>query len=486
MRGNINASFVPLPSLRDTFPRSGGRRKPESVCGFLARLRQKPSPAMRGRVARKRREGVPFSLCRVAARFSPQRGAAKALLILPLCVLLLLTLASAAEPPDGASLLSETQAEGTCGDGMTWRLDADGIFTVSGYGAMDDYATANTTPWRKSARYIEKVNIEYGVARVGNNAFSGCQNLVALTVPETVRAIGDSAFANCVSLNDIVVANGLREIGNYGFSGCSAMQSFPMPQTVTDLGQSAFSKCTSLSAIDLSETSLLETRTYLFSGCASLRTVTLPDTLRTIQQRTFANCAALSGFEFPRRVSTVAPYAFQNCASLQSLDLPALLTDIDSGVFSGCAALERVGIPESVRNIKENAFQNCNALRHVYYGGTATQWNGVSKVDFADMIERRFIKVHYGQSEAASDVVIEGIDVKDGRVTVSVTGNPKEGSSLLIASYGADGRFLALDTYPINDPNAYTVFSRDAHTLTAFLLDSNRRPAAVALRKEVA
>ncbi len=421
------------------------------------------------------------------------KGFKKALFkTLALCVLLLPTLAAyvnateVAETPDAAELLSETQTQGTCGNEMTWRLDADGIFTVSGRGAMTDYPTDNMPPWVRCRADIAKVNIEYGVTRIGNNAFSKCVNLEALTIPETVRTIGNSAFAGCASLSDIVIADGLREIGNHAFSDCAAMTAFPLPKTVTDLGQSAFAKCASLTDFDLSETRLTETRTYLFSGCTSLRTVTLPDTVRTIGQRTFSGCSALSEFEIPDKASVIGPYAFEKCASLQSINLPEGLTDLENGVFSGCAALESVGIPESVRNIKENAFENCYALRRVYYGGTATQWNGVSKIDFADMIERRFITVHYGQAEAASDVVIERIDVNNGRVTVTITGNPKEGSALLIASYGADGRFLALDTYPINDPNAYTVFSRDAHTLTAFLLDSNRRPAAQALTKEVA
>ena len=421
------------------------------------------------------------------------KGFKKALFkTLALCVLFLLTLAAyvnaaeVSETPDAAELLSETQAEGTCGNGMTWRLGADGVFTVSGRGVMTDYPSANMVPWRSYRLDIQKVNIEYGVTRIGNNAFNGCPNLLALTIPETVRVIGESAFADCISLYDIVIADGLREIENRAFTGCSRMTAFPLPKTVTDLGQAAFSKCVSLSEFDLSKTSLTETRTYLFSGCTSLRTVALPDTVRTVGQRTFSGCSALSGFEIPAKVSVIGPYAFEKCASLQSINLPEGLTDLENGVFSGCAALESVGIPESVRNIKENAFENCYALRRVYYGGTATQWNGVSKIDFADMIERRFITVHYGQAEAASDAVIESIDVNNGRVTVTITGNPKEGSALLIASYGADGRFLALDTYPINDPNAYTVFSRDAHTLTAFLLDSNRRPAAQALTKEVA
>ena len=32
-------------------------------------------------------------------------------------------------------------ASGTCGTNLTWSLDADGILTISGAGAMEDYTS---------------------------------------------------------------------------------------------------------------------------------------------------------------------------------------------------------------------------------------------------------------------------------------------------------------------------------------------------------
>ena len=388
---------------------------------------------------------------------------------------------------DSAELLAETLSSGDCGNGMTWRLDVDGVLTVSGKGVMTDYASANTVPWRKKYGYdIEKVNIEYGVTRIGNYAFSGLPNLIALTIPETVRTIGESAFADCESLSDIhFTADGLREIERRAFTGCAKLKTFPLPATVTDIGLSAFSYCTDLTEFEINAT-LTETQPYLFSGCTALERVTLPATLRRIGQRTFSGCTSLTEIELPERVSVIGPYAFEKCASLQSLTIPGGVEEIDNGTFSGCAALASVGIPQSVRNIKAAAFEGCVALRDVYYSGTAMQWTGVSMVDFREHMDKYFTKVHYGTAEAASDVVIESIIVNNGRVTVEISGNPSEGSSLLIVSYDADGRLLGVDAYPIGEPNAYTIFSRDAYTLTAILLDSYRRPAAEALSKEVA
>ncbi|MBQ9493167.1 MAG: leucine-rich repeat domain-containing protein [Oscillibacter sp.] len=389
-----------------------------------------------------------------------------------------------ANDTDGAELFAETVNNGVCGSGMTWRLDVDGVMTISGKGVMTDYPSANTVPWRAYRLDIRKVNIEYGVTRIGSYAFSDCAAMTALTVPESVDSIGDSAFANCERLSDIVIANGLQEIGNRAFTGCAALEKLSLPKSVNALGQAAFSYCAGLTEFRAAG-SLEETRTSLFAGCTSLRTITLPDTVRTIGLRTFSGCSALTEFTLPERVSVIGSYAFEKCAALQSIALTDRMTDIESGVFSNCSGLKSVTIPDSVRNIKRAAFENCNALRDVYYTGTATQWDSVSMVDFRDQIRRRMIDVHYGQAEPVSDVTIESISVNNGRVTVDVSGSPEEGSVLFIAAYDADGRFLNMDSYPIDDPNAYTVFAKEAHTLTAFLLDSRRRPAASALSRNV-
>ena len=403
------------------------------------------------------------------------------LFLLPLVLCAWLTFPARA---DEARLLTETVNCGSCGDGISWRLDADGVMTISGKGPMADYSFATTVPWKNYRLDIWKVNVEYGVTRVGNYAFSDCAALTALTVPPSVDVIGDSAFANCEQLSDIVIGYGVREIGNRAFSGCQAITEMSLPRSVTALGQAAFSRCAALREFHAAG-NIDETRTQLFSGCADLRTVTLPDTVKTIGLRTFADCESLTDFTIPPRVSVIKPYAFQNCASLRSIAVPERLTEIENGTFADCASLQSVAIPDGVHNIRQAAFENCNNLRDVYYTGTATQWDSISMDDFRDQIKRRMIDVHYGQAEPVSDVVIENITVSNGRVTVDVSGNPDAGSTLFIAAYDDAGRFLGMESHPIHDPAAYTVFAKEAHTLTAFLLDSRQRPAAKALSQKV-
>ena len=77
-------------------------------------------------------------------------------LLLALCMVLSLL-------PFGVSA-AEIVESGTCGENLTWTLDADGLLTISGKGDMI------SSPWNYGE--IKAVVIEPGVATIGADAFS--------------------------------------------------------------------------------------------------------------------------------------------------------------------------------------------------------------------------------------------------------------------------------------------------------------------------
>ena len=153
---------------------------------------------------------------------------ALALLALLAAVCGLLTFSAAAE---------SAVASGTCGENLTWTLDAAGTLTVAGTGAMKDYLSA---PWSKSCDSIKTVVIESGVTTIGDCAFSGCTSLTGITIPESVTAIGDSAFWSCYSLTGITIPESVTAIGNYAFQSCYSLSSIKIPESVTTIGDGAF------------------------------------------------------------------------------------------------------------------------------------------------------------------------------------------------------------------------------------------------------
>ena len=67
---------------------------------------------------------------------------------------------------------------------VTWALsNVNTVLTISGTGAMPNFADASEQPWKDNRNGIQSVVIESGVTSVGNHAFDGFGS-VSLTLPD--------------------------------------------------------------------------------------------------------------------------------------------------------------------------------------------------------------------------------------------------------------------------------------------------------------
>lgn len=64
---------------------------------------------------------------------------------------------------------------------------------------------------------LEKVEIGANVKAIKARAFQGCTSLSTLKLPDTVFEIGQSAFANCPELKQVVMPADLQTIGTGSF-----------------------------------------------------------------------------------------------------------------------------------------------------------------------------------------------------------------------------------------------------------------------------
>jgi hypothetical protein len=115
--------------------------------------------------------------------------------------------------PARASAAAETVASGTCGEGVVWTLDSDGVLTVSGTGDMADYDRANNLPWWNNLGSIRSLVIEEGVTGIGSSAFYGCRWLTSVSIPDGVTGIGSNAFTDCSGWTESTIPSGVTDIG---------------------------------------------------------------------------------------------------------------------------------------------------------------------------------------------------------------------------------------------------------------------------------
>jgi hypothetical protein len=113
---------------------------------------------------------------------------------------------------------------GMCGDKTSWLLNDEGTLTVSGYGDMDTWDSADLVPWKNYKESIKSVVVSSGVTSVGARAFDGCKNLETINIAETVTKIGIYAFADCTSLKSAVLDENLYRTSPGIFYGCTGVE----------------------------------------------------------------------------------------------------------------------------------------------------------------------------------------------------------------------------------------------------------------------
>ena len=124
--------------------------------------------------------------------------------------------------------------------------------TISGKGKMADYGNVNDIPWVNYRDNITEIVIEEGVESIGGQAFSGCEKIGAttigaITIPASVKTIGNDAFYDCISLTTVTFAENskLESIGKSAFKDCGNLTTvtFAENSQLETIGEEAFYSC---------------------------------------------------------------------------------------------------------------------------------------------------------------------------------------------------------------------------------------------------
>ncbi|HET6557060.1 MAG TPA: leucine-rich repeat protein [Prolixibacteraceae bacterium] len=180
----------------------------------------------------------------------------------------------------------------------------------------------------------------------------GESRLTSITFPESLTAIGQRAFAQCISLANVIITPSVTTIGDYAFYGCRNITEMTIPAAVSSIGMRAFGNLDCRFDVDPSNLHYMSSNNVLFNK----------------DQTVLIQCvASVTGtYEIPPTVTTIADYAFLDRLSMTSLVIPSSLTSIGKYAFYNCYKLATVSIPSSVTFIGESAFASCSRLGTIY------------------------------------------------------------------------------------------------------------------------
>lgn len=98
---------------------------------------------------------------------------------------------------------------GKCGDLVNWTLVIEeGSLVIYGKDAMYDYTNDVDVPWNAHKEFIRSIKIVPGVTHIGKKAFIGCEDLITISIPDTVDTVGEDALAGCTALTIYFICEG--------------------------------------------------------------------------------------------------------------------------------------------------------------------------------------------------------------------------------------------------------------------------------------
>lgn len=236
--------------------------------------------------------------------------------------------------------------------GISYTLE-DGVLSIIGCGAMEDYGSASQVPWYSERNSITSVVSGDRVTSMGNYALYGCTKLTSVAIPKNVTSIATSAFSNCHGLQSVTIPNNVTSIGANAFYYCLNLQSVTIKEGVTSIGSNAFVSCTALSSITIPNT-VIEIGNNAFYKCTALTDLTIPDSVTSIGKEVCYGCNNLKALTLSGSITEI-PYRAFMATSLTSVTIPESVTAIGADAFRDCQ-LDSVIIPENVVTIGSFAF----------------------------------------------------------------------------------------------------------------------------------
>ncbi len=182
---------------------------------------------------------------------------------------------------------------------------------------------------------------------IGSFAFTYCEILESVVIPDCVETVEDHAFMGCDALKKVIVGDGVKLIGGHSFLNCDALTELSLGSALEEIEMEAFADCDSLETVTL-PASLKIMGFGVFSGCSSLKAFAVDENntvyssdaqgvLFDKEKTELLQCpeAFLGAYEVPNTVIYIADYAFAWCEGLTDLTIAESVIDIGYDAFYG-------------------------------------------------------------------------------------------------------------------------------------------------------
>ena len=209
------------------------------------------------------------------------------------------------------------------------------------------------------------VVIPEGVTKIVDNAFSYNQEIVSVTLPDSLKQIGWCAFYGCSALKSVHLSEGLEEIGNCAFENCTALESFHLPDHAVSIGYDAFEDTKWIQELRNRKETMIAGG-VLFNAKDVSGKYVIPENVHAIYGHAFENNTEVTEVVIPSTVKEfLGEYVFSGCNALKYVKIEEGMLDLPARCFTDCPLLERVELPYSLGTLGAS-FVNCPSIKEIW------------------------------------------------------------------------------------------------------------------------
>ena len=304
-----------------------------------------------------------------------------------------------------------------------------------------------------STMLLESVRFGGIIKKIGEAAFYNCVKLnnidnytseASLVDLSDVQEIAGKAFYNCKGITNLRIGKEFKSAESTSFKGCTGIKTLTIPcaltargtddvPTLADISKGTVSKLTITAgenyATDVNDRTYTEVKdgfggsaddlliggsmTELvidfkgysndkyniadsaFLGCRNLKKVTLKN-VRRMGKKVFLYCDSLetASIDIGSSSELIGQNIFES-SGLETLELYGN-GSIGDEVFRSSHNLTAVYISKTITSIGSKAFAGCSSLKDIYYSGTMSEWDSMTKAE--DWIDKNLLyTIHFEQ-----------------------------------------------------------------------------------------
>ncbi len=250
-----------------------------------------------------------------------------------------------------------------------------------------------------------------------------CYNLVEITLPSSLKVLGEWCFKDCSSLTNIMLPEGTEVLGTCCFGFCEALESINLPSTLREIESYCFSNCHKLQGKLVVPEGVERLGDGSFAS-TSITSISLPNTIREIGDECFKGCSKLQGnLAIPKGVERLGDCSFA-FTSITSISLPNTIREIGDECFKDCTKLVenqngKLVFPERIERLGNRSFKGCHSLKNIELpnalreiGDQCFMWCDIRSLDFTNCKNLRSIGASaFSTCQYITDILIpEGVE----------------------------------------------------------------------------